>query len=324
METAAFSQKILRILSSEKPILRAYQALNKTPVRHAVKACVSALHPSLKRRRAAVAETHCGRKLDSFEKTCVRQLRENGYARLDGQLDPQLLERLLTYSADKLKRLEALARDQAVQTKSFWVRLSDEELTGKTLTPQNILVEFALQERLLRIASEYLGEAAFLQYILLTQSLPSDKPLTASQLWHQDRDDVKMLKVFVYLTDVTELACGPFTFYDAETSRSVRNSFFMRHLPDQEIYSQLPSKPIQMTGPKLSAFVVDTSRCYHMGSRLESGHSRLMYTGLYIGLPAIFPWNGKNQIVADANDPALTELQSFALKAEGPGERRAT
>lgn len=41
--------------------------------------------------------------------------------------------------------------------------------------------------------------------------------------------------------------------------------------------------------PRLSAFMVDTARCLHMGSRVAPGHERLLYTATYISIPRLYP-----------------------------------
>ncbi|MFZ4405004.1 MAG: hypothetical protein ACOYOK_12945, partial [Pseudobdellovibrionaceae bacterium] len=71
------------------------------------------------------------------------------------------------------------------------------------------------------------------------------------------------------------------------------------------------SDQIQMIKPKLSCFVVDTSKCYHMGSRLQKEHKRLLYTALYIGLPSVYPWGGQEKYTLV--NSSLTPLQTMAL-----------
>lgn len=51
-----------------------------------------------------------------------------------------------------------------------------------------------------------------------------------------------------------------------------------------------------MTGAAGLGFLVDTGRCYHMGSRVGPGRSRLMHTACYITWPAIYP-NFMNKVV---------------------------
>lgn len=60
------------------------------------------------------------------------------------------------------------------------------------------------------IAQAYL-ETARLYYYNLWQSLVTDQPARDSQLWHQDIEDTRLLKAFLYLTDVTDGA-GPLTY----------------------------------------------------------------------------------------------------------------
>ena len=45
----------------------------------------------------------------------------------------------------------------------------------------------------------------------------------------------------------------------------------------------------EMYGSRMSAFIVETSRCLHMGSRLAPGHTRLLYTATFTTAPRLYP-----------------------------------
>jgi hypothetical protein len=93
----------------------------------------------------------------------------------------------------------------------------------------------------------------------------------------------------VYLTDVTSDAEGPFTFLAPEPSRKV-HSLSAAHLADGQFFAQVEGAvPVKVKAASGAAFLVDTGRCYHMGSRVAPGKSRLMYTACYLTRPAIYP-----------------------------------
>src|ERR1700704_6560114 len=75
------------------------------------------------------------------------------------------------------------------------------------------------------------------------------------------------VKMFVYLTDVESEADGPFTFLPGQVSD--RFGFSLRsHRGDSEVVGKLsPNEPRAVIAPRLTAFMVETSRCLHMGSR---------------------------------------------------------
>src|SRR6185369_1074284 len=88
----------------------------------------------------------------------------------------------------------------------------DEDMQNGKLPTSSPYVQFALQPAVQEILTGTFGQVPVLNYVLLTLSKPSDAPLSYSQLWHRDHDDVRVIKLFVYLSDVTSEDDGPFTF----------------------------------------------------------------------------------------------------------------
>lgn len=133
------------------------------------------------------------------------------------------------------------------------------------------------------------GEVPLLDYVLLTLSHSNYQDLSYSQLWHRDHDDVRTIKLFVYLTDVQSESDGPFTFLPGPVSD--RFGFSLRsHRRDDEILPKVRAGEVRtVIAPRLTTFMVETSRCLHMGSRTAPGHSRLLYTATYITVPRLFP-----------------------------------
>jgi hypothetical protein len=174
--------------------------------------------------------------------------------------------------------------------KTIWNYLSDIRYAGRKPDENDPLVQYALLRPILNVVGSYLGEIPWLRYIILTESIYQPGDITYSQKWHLDFDDARMLKLFVYLSDVRFPEDGPFRMIGREATSSIRNSFFRRHLTDEEVFSHVSGKDVvDMFGPSLSSFIVDTSRVYHCGSRMMQGHSRLLYTALFTGFPSIYP-----------------------------------
>jgi hypothetical protein len=179
------------------------------------------------------------------------------------------------------------------------------------MSTKHPLVRLSLKQQILEVIGGYLESAPYLEYILMTYSVPSGQPLEASQLWHHDHDNHRMLKLFFYLSDVDEVADGPFTLLSKEANGFIKNSFVPRHLPDAEVDNQYSlSKAVQIKGKKFSAFLVDTSVCYHMGSRVAEGHSRLMSTSLYVSLPKAY-WVTPKPFVKV--EDSISDLQKAAV-----------
>lgn len=282
--------------------------INKTPLRALVKQVMIATNFKLwKSRRnkslfAAVNES---------ERDAVTSLKKYGYAHVTLLMDVDLLERVLQKSNALKADVENISKNQIIKTKDIWVRLTDQEYVSNNTT-SNVFNEVALQEPMLRIAGGYLESAPYLVDSLLTFSRGTGKELKASQLWHLDYNDTKMLKLFIYLTDVEEDKYGPFMFVDKIKSAALKKPLLSSHLPDQFVYSQIGQESvIKVKKKKLNAFMVDTSRCYHAGSRLEIGEERLMLTSLYVDLPCIYPATTNNSI--QDNTFNLSPLQKMAI-----------
>ncbi len=77
------------------------------------------------------------------------------------------------------------------------------------------VVSLALTDRLIQIANEYTSVFTKFTFFSVARTvvLP-ESSAQGSQRWHRDPSagDTKMLKMFVYLNDVTELGTGPFNF----------------------------------------------------------------------------------------------------------------
>lgn len=217
------------------------------------------------------------------------KLEADGYVILNDIVDPQALDALYQAGTAKLARADQAARQQILSHKDFWTRLLDEDMENGTLPTDNPFVRYALQPAFLGVLARALGELPQLDYVLLTLSKSTGNALAYSQLWHRDHDDVRTIKLFAYLTDVADEADGPFTFIPGPASD--RFGFSLRsHREDDAILKRVqPSEIKSMIAPKLTTFMVETSRCLHMGSRLAPGHSRLLYTATFITVPRLYP-----------------------------------
>lgn len=161
-------------------------------------------------------------------------------------------------------------------------------LTNEDLLANPWLVDFALSDPVLSIVTNYLGIIPHLTRVDLVYSIPRDPAdgLIASQLFHQDPEGLRQVKVYVNLFDVDDQH-GPFMFIPAaDTARVVRAMREERHRKgeedparyrDDEIDAQGGmAAVIRVTGPAGTTMAVDTTRCLHAGSRVQPGHIRLM------------------------------------------------
>jgi len=289
---------------------RIWQILLKSRLVYPMAAFRGFLAPQIKSFRRQLTQNIA---LSPEQQRIAAELKQQGFARVDSLYQDSDFTGLQAYLSEKTKDIEAKKSQQLMNHKDFWVRLSDSEFS-QGMSSDHPLVALSLKEDILKVVSAYLGQAPFLEYLLLTYSLPSTQPLKSSQLWHQDHDNDRMLKLFFYLSDVQTVEDGPFTLLPKEARNRIQNSFFPRHLPDEEVNSQYPlSQAVQIKGRKFSAFLVDTSVCYHMGSRVSAGHSRLMSTTLFVTLPKAY-WGDVKNFVKPAGP--LSPLQAAAVNGQ--------
>lgn len=265
---------------------RALWHANRTPAAWFIKAAVSMAHREDKAARARAARVH---ESDAMAAARAQELGAKGHCMISDLADPALLRELERDSLERVKRAEQSRAAQKETHKAFWVRLLDDGMVDGAFDCDNVFVRFALQPKVIAVLANLLGELPRLTDVLLTYSTPSDEALSYSQLWHRDYDDVRTVKLFAYLTDVTDVADGPFTFLPGPQSDRV--GFALRsHLADAAFFSRArPEAVEQVRAQRLSVFLCETSRCYHMGSRVADGHARLMYTATFISSPSVYP-----------------------------------
>jgi hypothetical protein len=155
------------------------------------------------------------------------------------------------------------------------------------------LLDFALSDVMLGSATRYLGVVPHLTRLDLMYSLPraADGNIE-SQLFHLDHEGVSQVKHFIHVFDVGDRE-GPFTFIPADaTSRIVRairtlrrqrqsgQDVELRRYSDEEIDAVGGTRDIvTVKGPTGAGVAVDTSRCLHLGSRVDPGSFRVcLYT----------------------------------------------
>lgn len=137
------------------------------------------------------------------------------------------------------------------------------------------LLDLATDEEFLAPIVNYLGDIPVLASIAIWYSPNDGDTIQRSQLFHLDGEDSKQLKCFLPLREVTN-EHGPLTFIDAEKSTHIYETLKRKgkiskrneKLDDDALYSLISKDdPICAVGKPGTVAMVDTSRCYHFGSR---------------------------------------------------------
>lgn len=147
-------------------------------------------------------------------------------------------------------------------------------------------IRFSLSNPVLGVVNAYLGMVSkFREFFLeVTVPLGAGQPF-ASQRWHQDPDDRKLIKVFLYLNDVGESA-GPFTYlkrshaggrwrrvfpFQPERGRHPDPAYVQRTVPATEFATA--------TGPAGTIIFCDTSGVHRGGYAVAN--ERIMFTAVF-------------------------------------------
>ncbi len=221
--------------------------------------------------------------------------------------------------ADEIAATRANVNDTAaIGQKSFILPLLGDY---PELDPDAIYARFGLQKPILQIANAYFGMYTRLRYYNIWHTFASTSDARESQLWHRDREDYYILKVFAYLSDVDSSA-GPFTYargthpkgrlrkepecFDEGGVQRSRDAQLAKVVP--------PDRWIECVGPKSTIIFADT-RGYHKGG-LARESDRIMYTCMFTS-----PASQSHEFLRRSNNisrPSDTE-RAFALAAPHRG-----
>ena len=176
------------------------------------------------------------------------------------------------------------------------------------LDPASAYARFALQPAILQIANAYFGMYTRLRFYNVWHTLTTEGEARESQLWHYDREDHLILKLFVYFSDIDEGA-GPFTYapgtHPKGRIREHPESFLENgvvRVRDEAMARVVPERDwVRATGPRGTILFADT-RGYHKGG-LARTRDRLLYTCLFTSptsqAPELFDRSARIELPAD-------------------------
>ena len=138
------------------------------------------------------------------------------------------------------------------------------------------LINFANQDFLLKNIEQYIGFKPHLRNLNVQLDFynPSMISPGSTQYFHRDYDDIKLVKVFFYLTNVTNLDCGPFEFIEKshlkpwhlKYSDHIKNNMFLEASPNKN----------SCLGESGTLIMADTNG-YHRGHNLKNNYRILVY-----------------------------------------------
>ena len=164
-------------------------------------------------------------------------------------------------------------------------------LDTAALTLDSPMLRLALRPDVIAAVSSYLGMVPVIAFLQVFYSEANSDEARSSQLFHCDADATRQIKIFVLCSEVTR-ANGPLTLLDARTSREVRSRLgyhFGGKIKDKRltgIVDESDHRPI--VGAPGTVCFVDTTQCFHFGSRVESGTAPRLVTMIQYLTPSSF------------------------------------
>jgi hypothetical protein len=233
---------------------------------------------------------------------CVTSLGELGYPTNDALLaDVRSMLPTLPSAEDHVPQGDPLA---GRSTSLHCISVDPPELARRA--PSALL--WGLEERMLDLVETYLGVPAAFTTAHLRKDIGGGTQL-GTRFWHIDTEDKRVVRVLVYLSDVT-MATGPFEFIprpltDACTAlreRALRSNG--DPVFDDEMRTYIPEAEWRpCVGPAGTVAIADNAAVYHHGKVHDAERIVLIYT--YTSRHPLYPRLVRN----DAFDDQLSARQ---------------
>jgi Phytanoyl-CoA dioxygenase (PhyH) len=222
-------------------------------------------------------------KLEDTQRSVLQELVTKGIAFVqapDFGLDPvdwNRLQAMVAEFADSARVEEATQRfrseigRKAMKSDSYIVKLNEE---GPTLSLDHPLLRLGLGGPLLDVVNSYLGLWSKLIYTDVWHTIPADVgQRIGSQFWHRDPEDRRMVKVYLYFSEVDATA-GPMEYVLGSASGGPRGSLWAwtphgsdhRYPREEEVDRAIPSSArVQCLGSPGTLIFCDTDGLHRGG-----------------------------------------------------------
>jgi hypothetical protein len=210
------------------------------------------------------------------------------------------------------------ARAKGLGKGDYIVRLLGKDVPA--LGADDPWLRLGISDRMLDVVNSYFGMWSKLTYVDLWYTPPAAAGVerVSSQRWHRDYNDERLVKVFIYLTDVDE-DTGPLEYvpgsalggeYGKEWPwRPVSNDLYP---PQDEFEKRIPkSAQMPFTGPEGSMIFCNTSG-FHRGGYATGDRPRVMAVYNYSSPASLAALTLRN-FNPDVPRDGLSEQAAFAL-----------
>lgn len=254
----------------------------------------------------------------------VEEIRRHGFARVDIRdlLDGSLWEaaaaegRAFAGGERVLRGIESYRSRTEKRGKDYIVRLREGQ---PALAPDDPWLRIGLSPIVLDTVNSYLGLWSKLIYadVWYTIPTPGSREAVASQRWHRDPEDRKLVKVFLYLSDVDEGA-GPLEYVRGSHGAGPYAKLWRNpdpgtasYPPEGELETKIPAADrVLCTGPAGTLVFCDTFGFHRGGFATE--RERVLATWVYVSPASIFA--RRFEASWDRGSAGLGEAAEFAVR----------
>jgi hypothetical protein len=228
----------------------------------------------------------------------VEDLRRDGFARAEvRELVPELWEEAAEagrafVAGERVRRGVEVYRPEAGKGKDYIVKLWDSRPSIPLADPW---LRIGLSPALLETVNSYLGLWSKLNYVDLWYTIPSPllRQAVASQRWHRDPEDERLVKVFLYLSDV-DAEAGPLEYVRGSHGRGRHASLWPNrdpgtasYPPEGEVEALIPAADrVSCTGPAGTLVFCDTHGLHRGG--LATERARVLANWAFVTPASIF------------------------------------
>jgi hypothetical protein len=268
-------------------------------------------------------------RLTAVQERIVRDLRQTGFAHVPfvelfqdqllwNRLDALVQEWLASEAVQQQEKWYRETGYKEARFKEYLVRWYGRESDGKLIPWDSAWLQLALHPKVLDIANSYFQMFTRMYHVDVwnTIAMRHDGPLIGPQRWHRDPADVKLLKCFLYFSDV-DASSGAMQYVPYSRPGEKYGSLWPQDAPfdgarppDGEFAQYIPpSEWITAAFPKGTLVLADTA-AFHRGGRAET-HNRVLATWAYSSQASRWPRAFRvdpKQLPADLPEPVAWAL----------------
>lgn len=220
---------------------------------------------------------------DRLDPALAADLEANGISQFGRLLTPEQI-------ADVRRHLEAvkIADPYQPQSTAFFPMANDRPSRTHVAyhEPADVLaaphlLALANRPELLALAETFLGCKPTIGYFAAWWSFAAHDGAQAAEMFHRDVDDLKFIKLFVYLTDVDDRR-GPHVYVRA--SSKVAKLDAIRRFDDAEVEDAFGKEAIMVLKGEAGEGFLENTYGIHKGTPVEEGY-RLMFQAVYTLMP---------------------------------------